>query len=86
MSALPPKADILEGAAKRLLLTQSGRSLEYGNLPITRDWPTCFRCRCKYLGVRRFLAVGIGIRPFGPLFPFGCVLLGFQFIDLLFLG
>ncbi len=29
MSALPPKADIEMGAALRLLVTQSGRSVEY---------------------------------------------------------
>ena len=31
MSALPPKADIEMGAALRLLVTQSGRSLDYAD-------------------------------------------------------
>ena len=45
MSALPPKADIRRAIAKRLLLTRSGRSLDYAIKPggtETRGFPYAF--------------------------------------------
>ncbi len=69
MSALPPKADIREGAAKRLLVTQSGHSALLTNV-VADDAAGETGFRLPHLPRRRIDTAGASVPLPGRLFFF----------------